>query len=156
MAEEFYEAPSVEQVSDLITAKFGKKVQIKGTKPRRVMLSADREVIFDLATYVHDVLNFEQASSLCGVDFESHMQVVYHLSNYFNGMIIEITVDLPNDDLNVASVTPIWGGANWHERETYELFGIVFEGHPKLERLLTPQDYQFYPFRKSYKLRRAD
>jgi len=156
MAEEFYESPSVEQVSDLIAAKFGKKVQIKGTKPRRVMISADKEVIFELATYVHDVLNFEHASSLCGVDFESHMQVVYHLSNYFNGMMIEITVDLPNDDLNVASVTPVWEGANWHERETYELFGIVFEGHPKLERLLTPEDYQFYPFRKSYKLRRAD
>lgn len=156
MAEEFYESPSVEQVSDLIVAKFGEKVKIKGTKPRRVMISAEKDVIFDVATYVHDVLNFEQASSVCGVDFESHMQVVYHLSNYFNGMMIEITVDLPNDDLKVASVTPVWEGANWHERETYELFGIVFEGHPKLERLLTPQDYQFYPFRKSYKLRRAD
>lgn len=156
MTEEFYEAPTVEQISDLIVAKFGEKVQIKGTKTRRVMMSADKSIIFELSMYVHDVLNFEQASSLSGVDLESHMQVVYHLSNYFNGIMIEITVDLANDDLNIVSVTPIWGGANWHEREIYELFGIVFEGHPKLERLLTPDDYQFYPFRKSYKLRRAD
>jgi NADH-quinone oxidoreductase subunit C len=50
-------------------------------------------------------------------------------------------------------MTDIWGGSNWNERETWELFGIVFDGHPRLERLLTPQTYQFFPFRKSYKLR---
>ncbi|MDD3398626.1 MAG: NADH-quinone oxidoreductase subunit C [Candidatus Methanomethylophilaceae archaeon] len=156
MTEQFYEAPTVEQVSELVAAKFGKAVQLKGSKPRRVYMSADKGVLFELATYIHDVLNFEQASSVCAVDYESHMTVVYHLSNYFNGMMIELTVDLANDDLTVASVAPIWGGANWHERETYELFGIVFEGHPKLERLLTPADYQFFPFRRSYKLRRSD
>ncbi|MGE4274839.1 MAG: NADH-quinone oxidoreductase subunit C [Candidatus Methanomethylophilaceae archaeon] len=156
MAEEFYEAPTVEQVSELIAAKFGKAVQLKGTKTRRVMMSADKSVLFELATYIHDVLNFEQASSVGAVDYESHMTVVYHLSNYFNGIMIELTVDLANDDLTVPSVSSIWGGADWHEREIYELFGIVFEGHPKLERLLTPADYQFFPFRRSYKLRRAD
>ncbi|MCL2890909.1 MAG: NADH-quinone oxidoreductase subunit C, partial [Methanomassiliicoccaceae archaeon] len=82
-----------------------------------------------------------------------HMQVVYHLSNYYNGVMIEINVDVPNDDPHIDSVALIWEGADWHERETYELFGIIFDGHPKLERLLTPQNYEFFPFKKSYKLR---
>ncbi len=154
--DDFYEAPTVEQVIELLSAKFGDDVKLRGSKARRVYLSAKRERIYELCEYIHDVLNFEQASSVGGVDWETHMQVVYHLSNYFNGVMIEIETDIPLDDLRVDSVTPIWEGANWHERETYELFGIVFNNHPHLERLLTPCDYQFFPFRKSYKLRRAD
>ena len=81
------------------------------------------------------------------------MQVVYFITNYFSSITIEIRVDVPNDDLHVPTVALVWQGANWHERETYELFGIIFDGHPKLERLLTPSSYEFFPFRKSYKLR---
>ncbi len=154
--DDFYEAPTVEQVIQLIGDRFGGDVTVRGSKERRVFLSAGRERIYELCEYIHDVLNFEQASSLSGVDWETHMQMVYHLSNYYNGVMIEIEVDIPNDDLRVDSVTPIWEGANWHERETYELFGIVFDNHPQLERLLTPCDYEFFPFRKSYKLRRAE
>lgn len=156
MTKEFCESPSVEQISELLTGRFGGKLEVKSSAPRRLYISAKKEAIFEIATYLHDVLNFEQASSVCAVDYESHMTVVYHLSNYFNGVMVEINVDVPNDDLRIDSVSSIWGGANWHERETWELFGIIFEGHPKLERLLTPDDYQFFPFRRSYKLRRAD
>ena len=110
----------------------------------------------ELLNVIHDVLNFEQATSVCAVDYIDRVQIVYHLTNYFTGIVIEITVDLPADDLHVPSVALIWEGANWHERETYELFGVIFDGHPKLERLLTPQSYEFYPFRKSYKLRGSE
>ena len=86
------------------------------------------------------------------------MTVVYHIESYrqYRGVVIEISVDLPADDLHIPSSTDIWGGSNWNERETWELFGIVFDGHPRLERLLTPETYQFFPFRKSYKLRGWD
>ena len=153
MTEEF--ALSVEETEAMIIDRFGGKVSFREGKkvPRRIYLKAKRSVILELCTYIHDTLNFEQASSVCGVDWSTHMQVVYHLSNYWNGVMIEIVVDVPNDDLRIDSVANIWEGANWHERETYELFGIVFDGHPKLERLLTPDDYEFFPFRKSYKLR---
>ena len=116
-------------------------------------MDADRDVILDLAYFLRDKLNFEQASMVTGVDWVDHMQVIYHITNYFNSITVEIVVNIPADDLHVASVAPVWGGANWHERETYELFGIIFDGHPKLERLLTPKSYEFFPFRKSYKLR---
>ena len=152
MSNEFIEAPSVEQIAAAMEREFSNAV-VKRTAKRRVYISCDRGSIRPLCRYLHDVLNFEQASSVCGVDYVEHMQVVYHLSNYFTGTIVEITVDVPNDDPHVDSVALIWEGADWHERETYELFGIIFDGHPKLERLLTPQNYEFFPFRKSYKLR---
>ncbi len=156
------EKPSRDDIVSLVKAEFGGKVEfIESTKKnikainegRRLFMKADREVLHDLAKYLHDKLNFEQASSVAGVDWVDHMQVVYHLTNYCTSMVVEVTVDIPNDDLHIASVSDIWEGANWHERETYELFGIVFDGHPKLERLLTPKSYEFFPFRKSYKLR---
>ncbi|MCL1905267.1 MAG: NADH-quinone oxidoreductase subunit C [Methanomassiliicoccaceae archaeon] len=152
MSDEFIEAPSVEQIAAAMERRFS-SATVKRTAKRRVYISCDRRTIRALCIYLHDVLNFEHASSVCGVDYVDRMQVVYHLSNYCNGTIAEITVDVPNDDPHIDSVALIWEGANWHERETYELFGIIFDGHPKLERLLTPQNYEFFPFRKSYKLR---
>jgi len=149
----FMEAPSVEEIAVAVKRDFADKVTVKKTGVRRVYMSCERDMIRLLCRYMHDALNFEHASSVCGVDWVDHMQVVYHLSNYFNGVMAEITVDVPNDDPHIDSVALIWEGADWHERETYELFGIIFDGHPKLERLLTPQNYEFFPFRKSYKLR---
>lgn len=106
-----------------------------------------------MCTYIHDNLTFEHCSTVIGVDYVDHLTVVYHLTNYYNGVMIELSADLPAEDPHVDSVALIWEGANWHERETWELFGIVFDGHPRLERLLTPETYEFFPFRKSYKLR---
>lgn len=162
MPDECIISPSYDDVNSLITGKFESKVKFRLSnkknvqsinEKRRIFLSTDRDTIFELCTYLHDKLNFEQATSVGAVDWVDHMQVVYHITNYFTGMVVEIEVDVPNEDPHIPSVSSIWGGANWHERETYELFGIIFDGHPKLERLLTPTSYEFYPFRKSYKLR---
>ena len=163
--EEFFEAPTFEEVNSKIQAKFGGKVTFKTStkknvkainEKRRIFMSTDRETIFDLCTYLHDVLNFEQCTTVCAVEYIDYVQIVYFITNYFTGIMVEITVDIPNDDLHIPSVALIWEGANWHERETYELFGVIFDGHPKLKRLLTPQDYEFYPDRKSDKLRGAE
>ena len=153
MSDEAINMMSPEETAKTLTSRYGGKVTVVKTAPRRVYLRTDRSTILRLCKYLHDEMTFEQASSVCGVDRETHMQVVYHLSNYYSGMMIEIVVDVPNDDPCIDSVANIWEGANWHERETYELFGIVFNGHPNLKRLLTPDDYEFFPFRKSYKLR---
>jgi len=149
----FIEAPTVEQIAATLDAEFSYLIHIRKKAVRRLYLSCDRKAIHALCVYLHDNLNFEHASSVGGVDWVDHMQVVYHLSNYFTGTVVEITVNVPNDDPHIDSVALIWEGADWHERETYELFGIIFDGHPKLERLLTPQNYEFFPFKKSYKLR---
>jgi len=150
---EISEKPTVEEISTLLRSKFSDKLKVTGTATRRVFVKVEKDAIHPVCEYIHNILSFEHATSIMGNDMKDHMEVIYHLSNYYSGVIIELTTDLPLDDLHVRSVSDIWGGGNWHERETHELFGIVFDGHPKLERLLTPDSYEFYPFRKSYKLR---
>jgi len=145
--------PTVQEISDLLKKEFPGKVEVTRTETRRVYAKVDPKSIHEICSYIHDKLNFEHATSIMGNDMKCHMEVIYHLTNYFNGVMIELTAELPLEDLRIRSVADIWVGGNWHERETFELFGIIFDGHPKLERLLTPDTYQFYPFRKSYKLR---
>ncbi|MDR0523872.1 MAG: NADH-quinone oxidoreductase subunit C [Candidatus Methanoplasma sp.] len=145
--------PTEDRIRSELESRFGDRVRIDKTEPRRVYVTVPREDVFDVCSFIRDALCFEHVSAVTGNDMVDRMEVVYHLSNYNTGIMIEITTVLPADDLRVKSVSSLWEGCNWHERETYELFGIVFEGHPKLERLLTPDTYEFYPFRKSYKLR---
>jgi NADH-quinone oxidoreductase subunit C len=153
MTDEILQAPSVQEISNILQSKFSCKVKITGTAERRVFAKVDKDAIHDVCVFIHDNLTFEHVTSIMGNDMIDRMEVIYHLSNYFTGVMIELTAELPIDDLHIRSTADIWDGGNWHERETYELFGIVFDGHPKLKRLLTPDTYEFYPFRKSYKLR---
>lgn len=150
--ESVYQKPTEEEIATLLKERFP-AVEVTGSEARRVYAKVPREILKDACQYIHDNLSFEHCSTVIGVDYVDHLTVVYHLTNYWNGTMLELSVDLPNEDPHVDSVSGIWEGANWHERETWELFGIVFDGHPKLERLLTPQTYEFFPFRKSYKLR---
>ena len=152
--EAIYQKPTATEIKSLLEAKFRDKVEIGGIEKDRIQVKlSDKNDVFDICCYISDNLTFEHCSIVMGLDMIEHMEVIYLLTNYYTAMNIELNVELPLDDLHVPSVALVWEGANWHERETYELFGIIFDGHPKLERLLTPDTYNFYPFRKSYKLR---
>jgi NADH-quinone oxidoreductase subunit C len=87
---------------------------------------------------------------LFGVDHqEDGLEVVYQLLSYEKGHEVVVKTRLPSDDPRVASVTPIWKAANWHERETRDMFGITFDGHPHLVPLLLPEDMtDHFPLRK--------
>ena len=101
-----------------------------------------------------DVLSNVSAIDL-GVDKVPRFEVVYHLSSvsYERTLVLAVyAATHPKDDLGVLpSLSSIWAGADWHEREAFELFGIIFEGHKDLRRLLLPADWQGYPLRKDYK-----
>ena len=76
-----------------------------------------------------------------------------HLRSYQHNRLLRVRCYAPNDELQVvASVTDIWPGANWFERESFDLFGIIFEGHPDLRRLLTDYGFVGHPFRKDFPL----
>ncbi len=147
-------APSEEAVIQAVQSHFAGDVDLQSQKARRISFKAKRERLFELCTMLKDELNFAHCSMVSGIDWVEHMQTVHHISNYETGVLVEILVDIPNDDLVVDSVTPLWEGANWHERETFELFGIDFKGHPRMEQLLLADDYKFFPFRKSFKVGR--
>ncbi len=145
---------TVDEIKSSIATEFPTGVRTSSkSKPRRVYVDVDKEVLFQFCKFIKEKLDFGQCSCVCGVDRKDKFQTVYHISSYTNNSTIEIVVDLPHDDPEVDSVTPLWGGANWHERETYDMFGIIFKGHPNLKRIMLPQDYKFYPFRKDFEFR---
>lgn len=111
-----------------------------------------RERWFEVAQFLrnNEQLAFDYLSNLHGTDFETHMETYYHFYSYKEKQSIAIRVKLDRDNPSVASITPIWAGANWPEREAYDLLGITFEGHPNLTRILLPDDWVGHPLRKDY------
>ena len=105
-------------------------------------------------------LRFEQLLDLCGVDYRDWRNapwegprfcVVSHLLSVTHNWRLRLKVFAPDDELPaVASVTPLWGSANWYEREAFDLYGIVFEGHEDLRRLLTDYGFIGHPMRKDF------
>jgi len=115
----------------------------------------------------HPDCRFEQLIDLCGVDYSGYgdgagfnqsgegarFAVVVHLLSVSSNQRVRVRVFCPDDDLPVvASMIEIWPSANWFEREAFDLFGIVFEGHPDLRRILTDYGFIGHPFRKDFPL----
>jgi NADH-quinone oxidoreductase subunit C len=98
-------------------------------------------------------LRYELLSDLCGVDTGVTMQVVYHLWSPLSSDWLRVIADgLERDDPRVPSVTFLWSGAEWAEREAYDMFGIEFEGNRDLRRIYMPPDYLGFPLRKDFAL----
>jgi NADH-quinone oxidoreductase subunit C len=98
-------------------------------------------------------LNFEFLSDLTALDHypnEPRFETVYHLYSIERNHRLRLKVRLPGDDPRVDSMVPVWPGANAFEREVFDLFGIHFEGHPFMVRILLPEDWEGYPLRKDY------
>ncbi|MDI3280033.1 MAG: NADH-quinone oxidoreductase subunit C [Bacillota bacterium] len=93
---------------------------------------------------------FDYLSSLTAVDRGDRLELVLHLRALAAGERLTVKTDLNREQPEVASVTGIWKTANWHEREVYDLFGVVFRGHPKLRRILLAEDFEGHPLRKDY------
>ena len=110
----------------------------------------------------HPDCRFEQLIDLCGMDYSDYgdgawegarFAVVVHLLSVSNNQRVRVRVFCPDDDLPVvASVVDIWPSANWFEREAFDLYGVVFEGHPDLRRILTDYGFIGHPFRKDFPL----
>ncbi|GED32770.1 NADH-quinone oxidoreductase subunit C [Brevibacillus centrosporus] len=95
-------------------------------------------------------LGFDYLSDLHGVDYEDRMEVYYHLYSYKNRQSVAVKVKTSREQSSVPSVMNVWQGANWNERETFDLLGIHFPGHRDLRRILLPDDWVGYPLRKDY------
>jgi len=151
-----YDKPdkSEEEVAKAIQSKFPGTVEIVKITPRNIIMKVKREGFLDVCMYMKDEVSFEHNSCVTPVDYLDHFTVVYHISSYANHLMAEVLVDLPRDDPTVDSITPLWGGANWHEREAFDLMGVIFKGHPDLRRIMLPDEYQFHPLRKDFQVGR--
>ena len=111
--------------------------------------------------FLRDGCGFDFLVDLTAIDWAAGVSprftVVYHLLSTVRHDYVRIATDCPSDaEPAVASVTSLWAGANWHERETYDMFGIKFEGHPDLRRILMWDGYPFFPLRKEFPLAGID
>lgn len=98
-------------------------------------------------------LRFSFLSDITTVDkfpLEPRFELNYHLLSMDRGERLRLKVKLNGSDPTIHSVTSVWPTANWHERENFDLFGIRFEGHPDLRRILMPDDWEGHPLRKDY------
>lgn len=122
--------------------------------PAALEVPADR--LKEVMNFLHqdDRCYFDMLSCLTGVDLgeeANKMEVIYHLNSIPKGMSIAILVQMEREKPTISTVSDIWRTADWHERETYDLLGIHFEGHPDLRRILLPNDWEGHPLRKDYK-----
>lgn len=100
-------------------------------------------------------LSFDLIIDLLGVDMyrpEGRFEVVYVIYSIKNRKYLRLKVLVDESDCVVPTVTGVWSGANWHERETYDMFGVKFSGHPDLRRMYMPEEYEYHPLRKDFPL----
>jgi NADH-quinone oxidoreductase subunit C len=98
---------------------------------------------------------FQMLADLCAVDHleqdgDPRFEVVYHLYSLEKNHRLRVKVGVPEDDCTAPSAIPVWPGANWLEREVWDLYGIRFDGHPDLRRLLLYEEFEGHPLRKDY------
>jgi NADH-quinone oxidoreductase subunit C len=101
----------------------------------------------------HPQLQYSALADVTCVDWyprEPRFEVVYHLFSIPNKKYVRLKVKLPGEDANIDSLTPIWPGANFFEREVFDLFGVRFDGHPNLVRIMMPENWEGHPLRKDY------
>ncbi len=128
----------------------GKELNLKTLKGDYLGLEIDRTNLVAVSRFLRDQLGFDLLSSISGVDMLDHLETVYHLRSLTRGQLLQIKVRLDHEKPEVDSVVSVWPTANWLERETYDLFGIKFAGHPDLRRMLLDDDFEGYPLLKSF------
>ena len=151
-----------EVLRDTITAALGAKAKHVALALGELTLTVAIDDYLDAARTLRDApgCRFEQLIDLCGVDYSSYRDqpwegerfcVVSHLLSISLNQRVRLKVFVPNEDLPVVpSVTGLWASANWFEREAFDLYGIVFEGHLDLRRILTDYGFIGHPFRKDF------
>lgn len=124
---------------------------------RRVIIGKDRA--YDFLQCLKDECGFDMLIDITGVDYldypdaKDRFGLIYALLNTTTGDRVYLKTFLNEPDLSIASVFPLWKGADWMEREVFDMYGIVFDGHPDLRRILMPEEFTAYPLRKDYPLR---
>jgi NADH-quinone oxidoreductase subunit C len=124
-----------------------------------VTLVVPREHIVELCEYLKTApqFGFNLLADICGVDRgpeeDPRFEVNYHLFSTTKFHRLRLKVVLSEEDAQVPTVTGVWRTANWHERETFDMFGVRFDGHPDLRRILLPDDWQGHALRKDFPLR---
>ena len=161
-------------VFQLLEQRFGDRVTASSPGVGDPWIEVAPEVLVEVCRFLRDEpqLRFEMLNCISGVDYyepdakkaakvtwEPHCEVIYHLTSITHKGRLVLKVILPRwknvaegSLPEIASVAGVWSGADWHEREVYDLSGVLFTGHPDLRRILCPEDWVGHPLRKDYEM----
>jgi NADH-quinone oxidoreductase subunit C len=131
--------------------RFGEAIQPVDAVDQPTVL-VPKEIIRELGEYLKGTEGYRLLLDVCAVDWfpnEPRFELVYHLYHPEKFVRLRVKTQVGEEE-TVASVVPVWPGANWPEREAYDLFGVVFDGHPNLTRIYLPDDWEGHPLRKDY------
>ncbi len=120
-----------------------------------ITLFVPRERIAEVCQWCKSELKYNYLSDLTGNDWpnrDPRFEVIYHLYSMEHFTRLRLKVRVPEDECHCPTVTGVWATANWHEREVFDLFGVVFEGHPDLRRILLPEEWEGHPLRQDYEI----
>jgi NADH-quinone oxidoreductase subunit C len=150
-----------EEIVEKLKAQFGEDLLAAEESYGMLSVTIAREQIAEALKFLHGEpsLNFHFMTDLCGVHYpdqkDQELGMVYHLHNMLQNVRIRVKTFFPADNLVVPTATAIWSAAGWMERETYDFYGIIFEGHPDLRRILNMEEMDYFPMLKQYPLEDA-
>jgi NADH:ubiquinone oxidoreductase subunit C len=145
---------------DEIRKKFGDLVKVVFIKPLRIKIQVEPHNIVEVATFLRDSMGFDHAESVAGTDYpkDNQIEVIYHLGSYsredLGAHILWLTTRTNRDDARLPTLINVYKSVEYHERECYEMLGVYFEGHPRNERFLLPEDWaDIPPLRKDFRIK---
>lgn len=146
-----------ERILEALKQKFGEAILEAAQFRGELTVVVPKEQIVEVCRFLkeEEEFRFDLLADLCGIDMYTPVKrfgVVYNLYSLKNRYRIRLKTFTEEADPKVPTVSGVWGTANWHEREAFDMFGIIFEGHPDLRRMYMPEDFEHYPLRKDFPL----
>lgn len=143
------------QLHEILTGRFGEGILHYEESNAIPTVTVSSDVLLSVVHYLYDEGGYTFLTDLCGIHYpeqELSLGVIYHLHNFKSGQRIRLKTFVSDKNPEVDSLVPVFSGANWMERETYDFYGILFKGHPNLKRILNVEYLDYFPMRKEYPL----
>ena len=155
------EAPPFEKgLVEEIKKQFGESIKVVFIKPLRMKIMVEPADIVAVATFLRDTMKFDHAESVAGTDYpkDNQIEVIYHLGSYSRedlaAHVLSLTTRTGRDDARLPTLINVYKSVEYHERETFEMLGVYFEGHPRNDRFLLPEDWaDILPLRKDFRIK---
>ena len=116
----------------------------------RVNIYTNSESLLEIANFLKHELGFIYPNMCTGTDDKENIEVIWHIGYSEGPVLVVLRIKTSRDESKTYSLTNIWEGFNWHERETYDMLGVNFEGHPDLRRIIMPENWEGHPLRADY------
>ena len=142
-----------EEITALLSEQFGDRILESKPDELNPWSAVDPHSILDICRFIRTDkrIEMDHLELLGGVDYKDRIEVVYVVYSMKHHHRYTLKCRLPREDPKVSTVESVWAVANWHEREAFDMFGVLFEGHSDMRRILCPDDWEGYPLRKDYK-----